>query len=221
MLNLVTDLYQGHVNSHLFTPDQFLQQLVKVNSNLPAGSRVPETPQDDLKPLYKLLKGKARVTSRRIIFDITLPLVSTSEYQLYKVIPVPTKHGNHRVSIVPESKFLMITLEKDYFYQLSENEYTLCQKTTNLKAICKIHHPSYSAQSNRSKCERQLLVQNTRLSEFCQFKITSEEDVWIQLQKRNEWIYAVNEELTLNVVCDRAAFPVKIQGTNRSDKARM
>lgn len=114
----------------MFSPDQFLQQLGEINNNLPSGSKVPETPQDDLRSLYKLLKGTARFAKKQIIFDLILPLISMAEYQVFRLIPVPTIHGNHRASIVPESPLLMITLEKDKFYQLNENEYNVCLKMT-------------------------------------------------------------------------------------------
>lgn len=150
--SMLVDMHQGHINPHLFTPDQFTKQLEKINNNLPTGCKVPETPQDDLRSLYKLLKGRSRIQEDQIIFEILLPLIATSEYEVFKIIPVPTKFGLHRVSIIPESEYLMITLEKDKFYQLNEVEYKSCLSTTNARKICKMHRPIYNAQSNHSQC---------------------------------------------------------------------
>lgn len=212
LVEMITDVHQGHINNHLFTPEIFLQQLEKINNNLPTGTKIPDTPKDDLKSLYKLLKGKARVTRKRVVFDLVLPLISTSEYELFKLIPVPTKHGNQRVAIIPESSYLLITLERDKFYQLDQIEYNACLKTTTLKKICKLQHPIYTTQSNRSLCERELLRQNTDINEFCRLKITADEDFWIRLEG-NKWIYGVQKERTLNVVCNKKAIPIKIQGS--------
>ncbi len=174
--SMLVDMHQGHINPHLFTPDQFAKQLAKINNNLPTGTKIPENPQDDLRSLYKLLKGKTRVSENQIIFEIILPLVSASEFELFKIIPVPTKYKLHRVAIIPESDYMIITLEKDKFYQLNENEYNSCLVTINGRRICNPHQPMYTAQSNRSQCERELLRHSTSLNPHCKLVITKDEE---------------------------------------------
>ena len=131
---------------------------------------------------------------------------------MYREIAVPTQYGDHRISIIPNSKYLMITLEKDNFYQMDQDEYNTCLKTKK-KVICWIRHPIYNTLSNQSRCERDLLARKSVFSQFCKFQVTPEMDVWIQLQQRNNWIYGVKQELTLNVICEKEVFDITLQGS--------
>lgn len=47
----------------------------------------------------------------------------------------------------------------------------------------------------------------------CEIKITKDEDVWIKLQRENEWIYGLSKEITLNVICNGNSVPMKLLGT--------
>lgn len=74
-------------------------------------------------------------------------------------------------------------------------------------------HPVYNEQTERSRCERDLLNQATELSPRCKFNLTTEKNFWINLSKKNQWIYGVKEPSTLNVVCGNEAQSMLLKGS--------
>lgn len=142
-----------------------------------------------------------RVTEKYILLEVIIPLIALPEFQLFNIIPIPTRHDGNRISIIPESRYLLITLQKDTFYQMNEKEYSTCFQTQETAMICKLTHPMNQAQSTRSQCERDLLTKMSSLSPNCRYQITPEEEIWIQLHQRNKWIYNLRDKSTLNAVC--------------------
>lgn len=164
ILDLLTDLHQGHVNSQRFTPKQFKEQLNVMMRDLPVGSTLPEVAQHDIKSLYKIIKGSARVTKDRVVVDIVFPLVSTTEFQILHVVPIPTEHQGKHITIIPESEYLMMTLKKDSFYQISEKELHTCSRPNARLFMCSVKGPMYTSQSTKSKCERELWMQANQIN---------------------------------------------------------
>lgn len=212
ILEILTGLHQGHVNSQLFSPAQFKEQLKIITNNLPTGSMLPSIAQQDIKLLYKIIKGSARSTGDNIIVEIILPLVDADEFQAIKAVPIPVKYQNAMVTIIPESEYLMMNLKRDAFYQVTEKEFHTCMKPGPRMLICHLAGPRFTAQSERSQCERDMLVKDDYINSHCRFAMTKEEDFWINLSARNHWIFGTKQSLTLNVVCGRERTATRIQG---------
>lgn len=87
IINMLTDLQQGHISSYLFNPQQFKQQLNTINDHIPVGTMLPVDPQDDMKSFYEMMRGTMRVTQIYILLEITIPLVSIEEFQMFHLVP--------------------------------------------------------------------------------------------------------------------------------------
>lgn len=146
---------------------------------------------------------------RKVIVDIVFPLVSTMEFQIVHVVPIPTEHQGNQITIVPESKYLMMTLQKDNFYQISEKEFHTCMNPKARRFICSFK--MYTAQSTKSRCERDLWMQANQLNPNCRFNVTHEKNFWISLSTKNQLIFGLNNKATLNVICGNKAQPMAIQ----------
>lgn len=176
ILDILTDLHQGHVSSQLFTPNQFRGLLQIVLGNLPVGNVLPEIAQHDIKSLYKLIRGTARVTTSSIIVDIIFPLVSGAEFQILRVIPIPTEHHGSQITIIPEAEYLLMTLKQDYFYQVSEKELRTCMKLKPTRMMCHLKGQLFTTQSAKSLCEREILTHTDRINPRCKFDMTKKKD---------------------------------------------
>lgn len=92
----IIQIQQGHVSSYLF-------------------SKLPADPQNDIRSFYEIMRGAIRVMEKIIVIEIRIPLISTFEFQLFHLIPVPTKHEDRRISIQVEDEYLFLTLQRDVF----------------------------------------------------------------------------------------------------------
>lgn len=61
--------------------------MIMINDHLPAGSKLPIDPQDDIRSFYEIMRGKLRVTERNILLYVNIPLVSIAEFQVFRNIP--------------------------------------------------------------------------------------------------------------------------------------
>lgn len=199
LVDILTDVHHGKINSYLYTPQQFMEQLIIIKSNLPAGCKLPDNGGSDLKSFYKLMTAKARVTEKYILVDIMIPLVSVTEYQLFHIIPIPVEHNKQEMMMIPETEFLVIALKRETFYQMNTNELNTCIKTATGR-ICQIRHTIYSSQSDKSQCERDFL--NGKVNPKCKFKLIPKIDIWIPLHNKHSWIYRVHQKITINILCN-------------------
>lgn len=213
ILEIVTDVHEGHINSNVFTPQQFQEQLTFINNNLPSGNKIPGNQPHDMRILYKIITAKARVTTKNIILDIVLPLVSTIDYQLLQIIPVPVQHQDQQLCIIPQSKYLLITLQRDKFYQLEEKDIHNCIKPKDNLFVCKIQSPLYNGQSEKSRCERDLLMQAADISPRCHFNVTKQEEFWHPLKRKNHWIFFLIKPITIQIICDDTSHTQMMQGS--------
>lgn len=212
IINMLTDLQQGHVSSYLFTPKQFKHELETINDHIPSGQRLPLNPQHDMTAFYEIMRGQMRVTKNSILIQIHLPLVSIEEFQVYHLIPVPIRHGHEHISIIPESPYLLITLKRNTFYQMNEQDLNQCIKPHGTAMICPAGQPINSVESSRSKCERDLLTGQQDFG-HCHILADTVTDVWTPLKTSNKWIYTLKETTLINIVQSSNVDTVTLQGS--------
>lgn len=211
LLEMVNDVHQGHVSSHIFSPQQFEDQLNMMKSNLPAEIKLPGKRSSDVRTLYRLLTGKVRVTENNILMDITMPLVSATSYQLLHVVPYPIEHNGMHVSVTTESEYLVINLKRDKFYQMNENQLNSCIQPDGAWFICKMKQPMYSMLANQSQCEREILTQGTDIQGQCHFNLTTKQELTIPLKQKNQWIVVLHKTHTVNTICEEISKTTTLQ----------
>lgn len=216
MINMLTDLQQGHVSSYLFTPKQFKKELDEINDRIPNGQKLPVNPQHDMRSFYEIMRGRMRVTENKILLEIILPLVSIEDFQIFHIIPIPIQHENEHICIIPESPYLLITLKQNFFYQIKELEINKCIKPQGVPIICNPTQPMNSIESTKSKCERKLLA-GERDIKNCQIQVNPITETWIQLKTENKWIYNLPKQITLNMIQTTNAATTTLQGSGILD----
>lgn len=215
LLEMVLDIHQGRIHPLIITPTQLTEQLRIIRGNLPPSIKVPgDNGVDNLTQIYKLLKANVRVTPRNIIFDMKIPLLHTEEFQIFKLIPVPTPHNNTFIWIEPSTEYLIINLKRDQYYPINEPELKDCEVLPARELyLCKQHHPIYNKNSNYSKCELSLLDHKRQIETSCKLKSMAPSNTWIQLHNPNSWIYSLDQEYVIDVICDKNVLNVKLNGS--------
>lgn len=129
------------------------------------------------------------------------PLVSKTDFQVWHVIPIPTRHNNSHVTIVPDAEYMMINLQRESFYVLNHQELRTCIRQHKTMFICNMKHPLYTSTSTIGSCERGLLNNMFTLHPSCRMEVTPAGEFWISLDTKNQWIYGVQQPTPINVVC--------------------
>lgn len=213
ILDMVTDLHQGYVSSQVLSPKQFKEQIEIMKNNLPPDSVVPEIAQRDIKSLYKLIKGSARVEYNYIVLQVNFPLVTSTNFHIWRIIPVPIIQRTNQLVIIPETEYIMIDLQREKFYNLNQQELRTCLRPRENMFICHMKHPLYSTTSSVSACERRLLNKQLELDSNCKIEVRPKKEFWISLDNQNQWIYGTTEQKILNVVCGSDTQQLNLDGS--------
>lgn len=95
LIGLVLDTQHGKINPLLLSPKQFVKQITEIQSHIPADVQIPGyKPGDNLSTVYGLISTKTRVLKEKIIIEITIPLSNREQFQLFKLIPLPTTQND-------------------------------------------------------------------------------------------------------------------------------
>ncbi len=202
MLDIILDTQHGKFNPVLLPPTYLLDELKYIRSNIPANVIIPDIINGNLADFYNLMTVKTRITEHNIIFSVKIPLPDVELHEIFKLIPLPISYQEESLLITPSSDYLIINNHRDHFYPLNENELSLCSQTTDEIKICKPHNPIFNVQTNVSKCEVALINHKPDFYQYCTMHIYSRTPKWVQLSKPNSWIYAMDAEYPIDIVCN-------------------
>lgn len=202
LLDVVLDTHHNKVNPAIITPVQLTKQIDLVRGKIPSSLVIPgNTDRDGVLKLYQLLNCHVAVQQRYVIFRIKLPLLESNTYQLLKIIPIPTLHNRKYVVIQPASEYLIVDLKRENFYPINKGELSECTRNDNM-FLCLQKEPLYNSKANQSQCELAILTHNEEFPEFCQFIAIPPQRIWIRMHRPNSWIYVLDREYTIDVICD-------------------
>lgn len=216
LLSLILDTQHGKINPLLLTPRQFKNQISMIQHHTVSTEKIPGYESNgDLTKLYKIISAKTRVTKEKIIIEINIPLVSGEKYQLFRVIPLPTRHDGKTVEIQPSSQYLSITLDRNKYWLLNDFELSQCNSSNGAEYLCNVNTPIYTANSNVAACEVTLLAHKRELEGTCKIKISvrSGDIKWIALHRQNSWIVTTSTQQSFNIICGDKVTEITVNGT--------
>jgi hypothetical protein len=142
--------------------------------------------------LLKIIVIAVNINDNVLGYVLKIPLVNSDVYNLYKLIPFPTKVNNSEnafVYIESEKEFLMIETLKQVYVKLNELELDECKVMSPDWRVCKQTFPLKSTYLYQ-ECEARLLEPTTANPLDCNKNIISLNDVsWLPLT-HNKWIFA-------------------------------
>ncbi|CAK1583973.1 unnamed protein product [Parnassius mnemosyne] len=144
LLDTITDIYHGRFNFHLLSPEQLRNELGIIASQISKELALPiENILATLESIYHLLTIKARICEEYLLFEIKVPLNSRDSFEIFHLIPVPTKINNSKmVNTILISKYVAINLAKDAYIVMGIDEISSCSQQ-NDKYICQLKKPVY------------------------------------------------------------------------------
>lgn len=130
MIDLTTDTHQGHSNSLLIPPAHMKEQATFIQAHLSDDLTLPGgAHKANLIELYTAIEITTRTMKDHLIFDIRLPLISVTDFQIYKLHPLPVIYNGSVWAIKPSTEYLLVNMHRELYGGISETELKECKTT--------------------------------------------------------------------------------------------
>jgi hypothetical protein len=188
---------------------------------LPQGLDFPNFP---ISELSRLIVPHAYVYQLYFIYVIEIPLLLPTQFQLYKIIPLPVSDPTQKESdpatrkyvfVVPQKELIFTDKMRGQFGKMNFEELRTCHMVNELTHVCQ--DKMLSNYIPGEDCEASLLHPSSQLipSEVCEIKMISLcHTYWIPLQQSNQWLYIAPTDEKVTVLCDDN-IPIYVHATNR------
>lgn len=214
IIDLLTDVHQGHVSPAVITPEQLKQHLETASHTISSELQVPgENKAYHLAQIYSILEARIKLTTTHILLQIRIPLISRDIMNLYHLIPVPFNHQNTMQMITTQYKGMAVNKRQDKYYMLTIAEKKQCKSFTNDLIICKNQHGIYNTNNGEVKCEMAIFTHEAReIPPKCRLTPVTTPQVWAKLMATNQFIFAVKNKRMVNILCKEKTTTCSIAG---------
>lgn len=206
---------KGANNPILIPPQSFMEELSTIRTAIFARDLdLPlEVNRDSITTFYQLATPQVRIVNNQLIISFSIPLVTTIDYNIYKITSVPSRiQDNFFNFIVPSHEFVAVDKYKNHYVSMTHDEMDNCHHIGGNKLVCKQTSPIMTSH-NTAFCEIKLLKNENSLSN-CDVRISNlTKEIWIKLRQSNTWIYTLPIEETVHISCGKEVFNQKVIGT--------
>ncbi|XP_037931049.1 uncharacterized protein LOC119665868 [Teleopsis dalmanni] len=199
VLRLLIDVNHGKISSVLLRPEQLSLEIAKIKAWLPEKMKLPGDTSNQIATIIRLLTGEAIIVNSKLVIKIQIPLITIKFSNIFKVVPVPVKHGDTNVVASIAQPYLVYSHESDVYHLMSELEWRQCKTISDRQYLCEETWAWQDANDN--SCEVSPLKPHKTI--VCQFVEASNKHMWVNLNNRRQWIFRASLNATLHVFCDQ------------------
>ena len=202
-----------HAEQGTFQPQFVTAEKIKTvvtAQKLPAGVDYPSFPFSELQ---HIIVPHIYSHNQFLVYVLDIPLISSTLFYLYKILPFPTFKQNNVFSFIYSLKdyIFMVSLKRQYG-KLSTNELTRCFEPNPLQKVCKEDIPILSYIPGND-CESTLLHPSSQnIPPTCEIRVLRlTKTYWIPLSFSNQWLFVTPKPEKLSVICDDTTKQVEIR----------
>jgi hypothetical protein len=197
-----------HTEQGTFQP-QFVtaekMNTVVTAQKLPTGVDYPSFPFSELQ---HIIVPHVYSHNQFLVYVLDIPLLSSTPFFLYKILPFPTLKQDNVLSFIYSSKeYIFIDSLRRQYGKLSANELTRCFQPNPMQKVCKEDMPKLSY-IPENDCEATLLHPSSQhVPPPCEIRVLKRTSTyWILLSFSNQWLFVTPEPEKLSimtVLCSR------------------
>lgn len=161
---------------------------------------------------YRLLTTRAAIVKEQVIFEVQIPLVQGEDYQIFNVIPVPTKYHNGYAYLEPQSQYVLVSSTRVWYQPISAVKLSECKRWEEGTVICQLEGPMYKIASTEEHCEMALLSHVKEPPSKCRVR-TALPSVFIHPLRGNRWVMVLPHELVFDLICQLQVQTVTLNGS--------
>lgn len=173
LYNIILNILQDIENSLTFCklnalhpsiikPNELFNELYKISYYYP--NKLPfSLKHENILDFESIIKVNCKVDANQIMYFLSVPIDYDTEFELYYMLPIPTKHNSEFSIINPNTKYLLKSIKDNSIKPLNNK----CTKG-------KVYHcPSQSQVNYKATCEEQILLfDNSSQCSFNKLEIT-------------------------------------------------
>lgn len=202
-LDTVSITHKNPSNPNIIPPKVLFEELINIKNAI--SSLELDLPfsvsRESLSLFYQIATPRARIEKDVLIIDISIPLIKTKKYVLYKGTSMPYRIRDNLFSyIVPHHEYIALDTFFEKYVAITNDEISNCFHVNSSNIICKQTFPILSAYHTQT-CEINLL-RSLNVSFECNIRVANlTSELWIKLRKPNTYIYAFPPNQMLQVDC--------------------
>lgn len=157
--------------------------------------------EESLYHIYKITSVRSTLINKKIMIEMSIPILEKDEFKLFKAIPIPIPFDNYFIIMEPSSKYFLLNSDNLQYIPLEEDELNNCKHTLENQLICTPYSP---INYNREQiCELNILpmVNLDKVYEKCNFKIIPKTNYIIQINHQDKYYCVIDKQYTLTSKC--------------------
>ena len=153
-----------------------------------------------------------------LVYVLSVPLIQSKSYQLYKVLPFPVKQEESVFMYVePQKDYILMDSLRQQYVKMSSIDLMACETPNEFLYICKESLPIQTYVPN-ADCESTLLHPSTQIvPNVCVKRVLTLSNVyWIPLHLSNDWLFVAPKEEIFTTLCpDRKSNSFMLKGRGK------
>lgn len=200
ILQTLSNLMEGNLFPFI-TKKQLAHNLEEIGKQLSKEEALPINPFTD-SPFRLLQIGKLHSVLRqnRILTELTVPILQTTQYTLLKIIPLPFGEEQTRIISV-QADMLLTDRSHQQIIPITEQEYKDCRQLNRNNIVCKQNEQILT--DKNQECELMLLnnPQGTVMPSNCITKQIPTRNYFIHLHRLNTYFCKIVEPISIQLIC--------------------
>lgn len=209
ILHCLEEVVSGKI-SQLIPKDRLTQDLIHVGTFLKENQRLPidfniENPLH----IFKYSQVSASLFGKRLLLEVTIPIVERETYTVYKIIPIPTRINNNTVIILPSSHYILLNNEAKEYIPITSKEFNKGMYNLHGEKIIK---PAENARLDyEDNCEISIFLRPSAksLSKSCEVKVIPTSNYFISLNNNDLFYVQISKPTIITEYCHKK--PSKFQ----------
>lgn len=186
--------------TELISYKQFARDLREILENLDDSSTIMYI--EDLKHLQEIVSIQGSIIDKRLLVEITIPILKKENYQVYNIVVLPLNHENKTVILDTESRTYLVNNISRNYIPMSKEDMNHCKSLAKNQILCYPQTETYL--ESRETCESNILFEHDveTLLETCNIKTMPDTNFIEPLTNNIYYIYVIRQ-MTVRENCPK------------------
>lgn len=150
-----------------------------------------------------------RVSNFTLLLEVSIPIIESKKFSLYKVIPIPIVHKGAMFGIKTGKKNILANIDSKEYMEISENELDKCVQTVENVFMCQTMVPTIVSDFNA--CEADILFgDGNELPHTCDLTKIPNATYVSEINKLGVYIITPNKSTKIRTICSDTRVSVEV-----------
>lgn len=204
IMSIIQTSILGKVHPLFLSPKTLIDEIELISQILPKDLHIPFN--KDILLTYKSSQVSFLTHDSKIIGMIKLPLCSTLNFNLYRIVPIPYTEKNKNYLIRVQFSYVAIDKTRDNYVAFSDLDIGKCTNIDN-NVLCS---SKFIYKSARETCETEIILRDS--AEFCSHISTQvSNDIWVEIDEFT-FIFILKDGKKASILCGKELYQEILKG---------